>query len=113
MLERAQGNFEKIIKKAEETETTLILASLLPISIPVSLNEALRRRYVCELNHWLMDTAQKNKLIFVDYYRQMIQPESGELMEGITYDGLHPNGKGYEIMTDVLKETLKKNEIYI
>ena len=60
-----------------------------------------------------MDTAQKNKLLFVDYYRQMIQPESGELMEGITYDGLHPNGKGYEIMADVLKETLKKNEIYI
>lgn len=113
VLERAQGNFEKIIKKAEDTETTLILASLLPISIPVSLNEALRRRYVCELNYWLMDTAQKNKLIFVDYYRQMIQPESGELMEGITYDGLHPNGKGYEIMADVLKETLKKNEIYI
>lgn len=34
-------------------------------------------------------------------------------MEGITYDGLHPNGRGYAVMADVLKATLEKNEIYI
>ena len=57
---------------------------------------------MCELNHWLMDTAQKNKLIFVDYYRQMIQPESGELMEDAekfksVREGIagHPAAAGY------------------
>lgn len=113
VLEHAQRNVESIIKKAENSETTLILASLLPIGIPVSMNESLRKQYVRDFNNWLKETAERNNLIFVDYYGRMIRPESGELMEGITYDGIRSNGKGYEIMADVLKEALKKNEIYI
>ena len=31
----------------------------------------------------------------------------------ITYDGLHPNALGYEIMADTLKNTLYKNNIHI
>lgn len=36
-----------------------------------------------------------------------------KLLDGITYDGLHPNAKGYQIMATVLKNTLKKNGIRI
>jgi len=54
-----------------------------------------------------------NNLIFVNYYATMTFPGTDKLLDGITYDGLHPNAKGYQIMATVLKNTLKKNGIRI
>ena len=34
-------------------------------------------------------------------------------LDGITYDGLHPNGKGYDIMATILRNTLKQHNIHI
>lgn len=41
----------------------------------------------------------------------MTFPGTDKLLDGITYDGLHPNAKGYQIMATVLKNTLKKMEL--
>ena len=38
-------------------------------------------------------------------------PGTEKLLDGITYDGLHPNAKGYEIMAGVLKNTLHQYKI--
>ncbi len=113
VLAKAQKNISKVIKQAEETEIVLILTSLLPIHIPISLNEPLRKRYICDMNEWLEKVSKDKKLTFVDYYKKMVVPGSDELLEGITYDGLHPNAIGYEIMADVIKEILKRNNIIL
>ena len=91
----------------------LILTSLLPINIPILRYERDRKMYIKELNEWLMEMAKMNNLIFVNYYATMIFPGTDKLLDGITYDGLHPNAKGYQIMATVLKNTLKKNGIRI
>ena len=97
--------------QAENTDTTLILTALLPIHIPILLNEAIRKRYIKEMNEWLAQTAKRNKLIFVNYYNTTTFPGTEKLLDGITYDGLHPNAKGYEIMAGVLKNTLHQYKI--
>lgn len=113
VLERARMNISKVIQQAENSETVLILTSLLPVSIPVSLNEASRKRYICDMNGWLRKEAEKRGLLYVDYYHRMTVSGSDELTDGITYDGLHPNALGYEIMTGVIKDTFKRNNIII
>ena len=111
VLSLAQSNIEDVINQAKETETELILTSLLPIHIPISLHESMLKKYIREMNEWLQQTARREKLIFVNYYITMTFPGTGKLLDGITYDGLHPNAKGYEIMAAVLRNTLHQNQI--
>ena len=113
VLGRAKTNIREIIEQAKKTETKLIIGSLLPIHIKIALHEASRKQFICELNQWLSETAQKEKLIFVNYYLATSYPGTNNLLDNITYDGLHPNALGYERMSNVLRSTLKKNNITI
>ncbi|MEG0962811.1 MAG: GDSL-type esterase/lipase family protein [Lachnospiraceae bacterium] len=113
VLSNAQKNITDIIEKASASSTTLILASLLPISMEISLHEAERKRFVCDLNAWLALTAKQNNLIFINYYAATSYPDTNQLLDDITYDGLHPNAHGYERMAAVLKNTLYENNIDI
>ena len=108
-----KSNIIEIIQQAKKEKIMLILTSLLPINIPILRYERDRKMYIKELNEWLMEMAKMNNLIFVNYYATMTFPGTDKLLDGITYDGLHPNAKGYQIMATVLKNTLKKNGIRI
>lgn len=101
----------KIIQQAKEENICLILTSLLPIHSPILMDERSRKNYIKELNVWMAEIGKKNNLIFVNYYATMVFPGTDKPLDGITYDGLHPNAKGYQIMATVLRNTLKKHEI--
>ena len=90
-----------------------IIVSLLPINIPISLCEAKRKKFICDFNDFLYSYSKEKNLIYVDYYHTTVVPGTTLLLEGITYDGLHPNANGYNIMATVLKNTLKKQNIII
>lgn len=110
-LKIVKSNIIEIIQQAKKEKIMLILTSLLPINIPILRYERDRKMYIKELNEWLMEMAKMNNLIFVNYYATMTFPGTDKLLDGITYDGLHPNAKGYQIMATVLKNTLKKMEL--
>ena len=109
----AKLHITEIVQQAKEENICLILTSLLPIHIPILMDERSRKNYIKELNEWLAEVAKKNNLIFVNYYATMVFPGTVKPLDKITYDGLHPNAKGYQIMATVLLNTLKKYEILI
>lgn len=113
VLDRAKKNILEIIAQVKQTDSQLIIGSLLPISMKISLHETERKRFVCDLNQWLMETVKKEKLIYVNYYLATSYPGTNKLLDNITYDGLHPNARGYELMSEVLRSTLEKNKITI
>ena len=113
VISEAQKNIEDIIIQAGEGDLELILTSILPINIPISLHEEARIQYVEDMNRWISKTAKDYGKIFVDYYKVLLDPGTGRIKDGTTYDGLHPNAVGYRIMTEVLRETLKNNNIEI
>lgn len=113
VFQRAKENISEIIEKVKNSSTTLILTSLLPISIKLSLYETERKIFVCNLNQWLNETAKTENLIFINYYTATSYPGTNKLLDNITYDGLHPNARGYELMSAVLRNTLQKNNITI
>lgn len=113
VISEAQKNIEDIINQAGQGDLELILTSILPINIPISLHEEARIQYVEEMNCWLSKTAKDHGKIFVDYHKAFLDPGTGRIKDGTTYDGLHPNAVGYRIMAEVLRETLKNNNIEI
>jgi len=55
--------------------------------------------------------AAANKMTYLDYYSAMID-DKGFLKDELSNDGLHPNVKGYEVMSPLaekaIAEALKK-----
>jgi len=45
--------------------------------------------------------------VFADYYAATVD-EKGMLREGYSDDGLHPNGKGYELLAPVAEAAIEK-----
>ena len=54
-------------------------------------------RYSNALNKMLKAYAEKNKIIFVDYYSTMVDDKKG-LPKNLSNDGVHPTLAGYQIM---------------
>lgn len=113
VVETAKANLLDIISQAQKANIKLIIASILPINIPISLHEEARIQYVKDINNWLEKVAKEKELIYIDYYQALIDTKTEKIKDGTTYDGLHPNAIGYGIMADVLRKTLKENNINI
>jgi len=113
VLSLAKQNILEVISKVRDSPVTLILSSLLPINIGLSLHQPDRKRFICEFNQWLADISKRENLICLNYYIATTYPGTNKLLDNITDDGLHPNGKGYEIMSNILKNTLQKHNITI
>ncbi len=59
------------------------------------------------LNGMIKKFAEENDAIYLDYYSAMVNEQKG-LDSNYTYDGVHPNIKGYEIMAPLAEEAINK-----
>ncbi|MGH1433996.1 MAG: SGNH/GDSL hydrolase family protein [Lewinella sp.] len=57
---------------------------------------------VLALNQMIKRYCAANDLIYVDYFSAMVDDENG-LQAVLTYDGVHPNKAGYEVMGPLVK----------
>jgi lysophospholipase L1-like esterase len=64
------------------------------------------------LNQMLEHYANKNSIIYLDYYSKMVD-DNGGLQVEFSNDGVHPNKAGYQIMAPLAEKAielaLKKN----
>ena len=69
---------------------------------------------IARLNAIIKNYAQQNAHSYLDYYSEMVDSNMG-LIDEYTYDGVHPNKKGYEIMSllasKAIRTTLDKIKI--
>ncbi|MDE2051949.1 MAG: GDSL family lipase, partial [Gammaproteobacteria bacterium] len=59
------------------------------------------------LNDWLRSYAGWSGAEFVDYYAHLATP-AGAFRPDLSNDGVHPNAKGYKVMTALLQGALAK-----
>jgi len=59
------------------------------------------------LNELLKAYAKKHNLIYLDYFSAMVDDQNG-LIAAYTYDGVHPNKKGYQVMAPLAEAAIKK-----
>jgi lysophospholipase L1-like esterase len=58
-----------------------------------------------DLNKELIEYADKNNILYVDYFSLMVNENMGMKKE-LTNDGVHPNKKGYLIMEKTLLKAI-------
>ncbi len=61
---------------------------------------------IIRLNSMLKEYAQKNRCMYVDYHSAMKDEENG-LPAKWSYDGVHLNGEGYDIIENIILKALK------
>ena len=60
---------------------------------------------IIALNTWMKDYAAKKKLVYLDYYTPMLDDKQ-MLKQELTFDGLHPNDAGYEVMLPLAEKAV-------
>ena len=101
---------ENIFAMAEQAKANgikVILSSVLPaFDFPwrLGLNPA---KKIVTLNEILKKYANENGIVYLDYYSAMVDKQMG-LKDDYTFDGVHPNKVGYQVMAPLAEEAIAK-----
>jgi acetyl esterase/lipase/lysophospholipase L1-like esterase len=106
-LDWIMDNIESMVELARANNITPVLCSVTPVSgypLKPYIDAA---GTVKELNRMIKDYADRNMIIFTDYYSAMVDGRGG--MRGdLTEDGIHPNHNGYKIMEPLVSEAVRR-----
>ncbi|MDB5002516.1 MAG: GDSL-like Lipase/Acylhydrolase [Mucilaginibacter sp.] len=96
-IENVAGNIFSMVELAQINHIKVVLSSVLPASAfpwHPGINPV---PGIIKLNQMLKAYAEKNQLIYVDYYSATVNGDKGFKKE-LTVDGVHPNLAGYKVM---------------
>ena len=106
-MEKTFGNIVSMCDLAKANGIKPVICSVLPVKKyrwrPEVTDCADR---IIRLNAMLQDYAKKNRCIYVDYHSVMKDAENG-LPEKYSYDGVHLNGDGYDVIEAIILDVLK------
>jgi len=104
--EAIDNNLASMVELAKANGIRVVLASLLPVCDYIRPQTAHRPpEQIVALNDWMKDYASKNGLVYLDYYSAMLDDKK-MLKQELTYDGLHPNNAGYEVMGPLAEKAI-------
>lgn len=105
-LEDIQGNLQSMAELARANRIRVVLSSVLPTSDYIRPQTNRRPNdKVKAMNAWIKDYAAKNGHIYLDYYSAMLD-DKGVFRQELTYDGLHPNDAGYDVMLPLAEKAI-------
>ena len=105
-LEAIEGNLVSMAELSKANGIHVVLASLLPVCDYIRPQTPRRpTEKILALNAWMKDYAAKNGFIYLDYYSAMLDDHK-MLKQELTYDGLHPNDAGYEVMMPLAEKAI-------
>jgi len=103
-------NLQTAISKAKETTDNVFLISILPISkqidgITVSSGKLRTNENVIVYNELIAEIASKTKTEYIDLHSIFLEDKENL----ISKDGVHPNEKGYELISEFVKPIINKH----
>ncbi|MBS1829834.1 MAG: SGNH/GDSL hydrolase family protein [Acidobacteria bacterium] len=106
-LEDIEGNLATMSELAKLHGIKVILSAVLPTCDYIR-NQSERRPNdkIIALNAWIKDYAAKNGHTYLDYFTPMLD-DKGALKQELTYDGLHPNDAGYNVMVPLALKAIE------
>ena len=97
-LESIEDNLMSMAELAKANGIKVVFSSVMPVCDCQKPQTARRPpEKIRALNTWMKQYAAKTGAIYLDYYTAMAD-ENGMLKPELTYDGLHPNDAGYEVI---------------
>lgn len=109
VVECAVQSHLKMLQMARANDIMMAICSVLPTNMEFTNHNPERQEYAVQLNRELKKLAQQFGCIYVDYHSLLTKKNGETVLDDITYEGLHPNARGYEKMAEILRETLAKN----
>lgn len=106
-LEMIMDNLISMAELAQANNIKVVLSSVLPaFDYPwkPGLEPAGK---IVKLNDMIKEYADKNKIVYLDYFSAMADERKGLSKEN-SGDGVHPNKAGYQIMEPLAEEAIKK-----
>ena len=105
-LEDIQGNLTSMAELAKANGIKVVLSSVMPVTDAIRPQTGRRPpEKIVALNKWIKDYAAKTGAVYLDYYSAMAD-DKGMLKTELTYDGLHPNNAGYELIEPLAQKAI-------
>jgi lysophospholipase L1-like esterase len=105
-LDDIEGNLTSMVELAKANNVRVVLASVMPVCDYIKPQTQQRPpEKILALNTWIKDYCARNGCVYLDYYSAMVDPQ-GMLKRELTYDGLHPNNAGYEVMAPLAQKAI-------
>ena len=104
-IKMIEDNIISMAELAKANNIKVILCSVLPANNFPWRKEIKPAPKVVELNTLIKAYAEKNDIVYVDYYSAMVDDEKG-LKADLGDDGVHPNTKGYAIMEVLITQAI-------
>jgi lysophospholipase L1-like esterase len=101
------ANIKQMVNLADDHDLPIAVCSILPLHLPLSSRSGECNRIITKVNHSLKTFAHTRGVPFVDYHSRFVGDDGMTLREHLSDDGIHPHSGGYEIMAQVLSETLQ------
>ena len=105
--EMTEDNFRSMIDLAQANGIKVIMASILPVSDYPWRKGLQPAPKIQALNAWLKNYCAKHSVTYLDYYSALVDGNGG-MKEGTSFDGVHPNAKGYAIMGPLAQAAIDK-----
>ena len=100
-LERIFGNIISMIELARANNIKVVLCSVLP-AYDYPWRPGLQpAEKIIKLNSLLQSYAEKNKIVYVDFFTPMADKRNG-LKAEYSKDGVHPTPEGYKVMDNLV-----------
>lgn len=98
-----EANFREMLSKSEGKK--VYICSVLPQSLCPPYDRELFEKSIVRTNNILKSLCNEYGAKYVDYYSALCV--DGGLPDDMTPDGVHPNGRAYEVMANVLKKEVE------
>src|SRR5689334_10024470 len=105
-LEMIEDNLASMVDLAQKNGIKVVLSSVMPVCDYIR-NQTTRRPndQIVALNKWIKEYADTHGAVYLDYYTPMLD-DKGVLKQELTYDGLHPNSAGYDVMMPLAQKAI-------
>lgn len=105
-IEEIEGNLQSMAELAKANRIRVVLSSVMPVCDYIRPQTERRpMEKIKALNVWMKEYAAKNGHVYLDYFTPMLD-EQGMLKKELTYDGLHPNDAGYDLMLPLAEKAI-------
>ena len=107
--EEIVDNITKAVEKCKESGVAnVVVSSLLPVN--KNVNSAMvgvrKNSDIVAINEIIKKMCETQNAVFANTYANVVNSD-GEFDKDLTYDGLHPNAKGYKKICEVIVPLLK------
>lgn len=104
-LENTFGNIVSMAELAKANQIKVVLSSVLPAYDFPWRPGMQPAEKVVTLNAMIKEYANKNGIVYLDYYSAMVDQRKG-LKASLSEDGVHPNFAGYKIMEPLAEKAI-------